>query len=128
MNLQVYDRQELVYAEVFPGPVELGRQREKGEPLFSPRQDRSGPWRVAVASIGEDTISRRHVRLDPLSDGRVRLSNLSEKMPIGLTDGRELAPTAWCELTLPAVLAIDRWTVRVQRDDSERRQLQGLSE
>src|SRR5712691_1224623 len=113
LNIQVYDKQQLVFAEEFAGPLELGRQLEKDEALFVPKQD-AGRWRVAIAPIGEDTVSRKHALLEPLGNGRLRLTNLSTKMPILLAEGGELKPSAACELALPALLGIDRKSVRVQ--------------
>src|SRR5687767_14470735 len=80
-QLRVYENQRLVHTTEGIGPVELGRQMP-GEPgPFSEVRDSLGR-RLVIARLDEDTVSRRHVRFDFLPDGRVRLANLSLKLPV----------------------------------------------
>jgi hypothetical protein len=109
----VYDREQLVYAEDFAGVVEMGRQRYGREPLYSSRRE-NGHWRAVLARLDEATVSREHARVEPLPDGWVRIKNLSAKVQIRLPDGRELSPGATCELAIPAVLALGQKMVRLQ--------------
>jgi adenylate cyclase len=125
-QIEIYDNQELVHSVDCAGPVELGRQNT-GEP--EPYYHRNGPrgWRVVIAGLEEDTVSRRHALLEPLSDASVRLTNLSGKQPVRLADGREVRPGASCDVTLPAAFAVGARTVRV-RACSTTPSLQTLSE
>jgi adenylate cyclase len=126
MHVRVIDRQQVVFSRDFSGPVELGRQNDAGEELYSSRPLESGTWRAVIARLDEDTLSRHHARLEPLADGRVRVTNLSGKVPIRLGDGGELAAGASCELALPAVLAVGRKTVRLQGPERREPSLRSL--
>src|SRR5262249_42730852 len=85
-RIRVYEHQRLAYTGESPGPVELGRQSEgEGRPYLGTPED--GCWRVVLARLDEDAVSRKHVRAEPLPDGRVRLTNQSKKLPIRFPDG-----------------------------------------
>jgi adenylate cyclase len=112
-QLRIYEQQRLVHTAEGTGTVELGRQAV-GEPgPFADVRD-SGVRRVVIARLDEDTVSRKHVRIEPLADGRVRLTNLSQKLPVLLGTGAEAAPGAGVDVTLPAMLIVGRRTVRLQ--------------
>ena len=112
-QLRIYEQQRLVHTAEGTGTVELGRQAV-GEPgPFAEVRD-SGVRRVVIARLDEDTVSRKHVRLEPLADGRLRLTNLSQKLPVLLGTGSEAAPGMAIELGIPAMMVIGRRTIRIQ--------------
>src|SRR5919206_1648685 len=121
LHIRVIDRQQIVFSREFSGPVELGRQSDAQEELYSARSLGSGRWRAVIARLDEDTLSRRHALLEPLDATRVRLTNVSAKVPIRLADGTDLPAGASRELTLPTALVIGRRTVRLQGQASEKR-------
>jgi adenylate cyclase len=124
-QIRVYDRQQLVHAGECALPVELGRQGE-GEPgPFNQRQE-AGRCRVVIARSDEDAISRRHALLEPLAEGRVRLTNLSATMPIRLADGGEVRPGACAEAPSPVLLTLGKKAVRLQKAEPAPLQLLGL--
>src|SRR4051812_1969993 len=102
-QLRVYDKQELASSLNFSGPVELGRQSEGEDGPFSQKPQPDGK-RVVIARFDEDSVSRRHARIELLSRDRAKIVNLSAKLPIRLPDGNELPPGAVRELPLPASL------------------------
>src|SRR3954453_17316204 len=108
----MYENQQLGPSGDCSGPVELGRQNT-GEP--EPYYHRTGPrgWRVVIAGLEEDTISRRHALLEPLSDNALRLNNLNGKQAVRVADGRGGRPGTACDLTMPAAFALGNRTVRV---------------
>jgi adenylate cyclase len=126
-QLRVYDRQRLIHSADVNGPVELGRQSEGEEGPFAQRRDGTTS-RVVIARLDEDAVSRKHLLVEPLTDGRVRLSNLSRKRPVRLSDGSEVAPGATAELPLPAVVELGRKTVRLQPIDIDRPPLRALTQ
>jgi adenylate cyclase len=126
MQVRVIDRQQVVFSRDFSGRVELGRQNDAGEELYSSRPLDGGTWRAVIARLDEDTLSRHHALLEPLADGRVRVTNLSAKVPIRLGDGGELAAGASCELTLPALMAVGRKTVRLAAPERREPSLRSL--
>ncbi len=116
--IQILERQQVLWAEELDGAIELGRQNSPLEQLFTPRRldPRSGPrcWRIAIAGLEQDSISRQHAHLESLSTGQVRLTNRSAKVPLGLVNPLgELPHGASCELTLPTEFSIGQRTVRV---------------
>src|SRR5947209_5691312 len=113
LQLLVYDKQQKVYQDEFAGPVELGRQRDGREVLYSTRRD--GPRaRLVIARLDEDTVSRDHALIEPVADDRVKLSNTSAKVSIRLADGSELKAGQSCELTIPTVIALGKKHVSIQ--------------
>jgi adenylate cyclase len=113
-QIRVYEKQQLVYAEEGAGPLELGRQESEHEAGPYTTKTEGGRRRIVIARLDEDTVSRQHALLEPLAEGRLRLTNLSRKLPVHRSDGGELRPGACCELSLPTVLTLGRKTVRVQ--------------
>jgi adenylate cyclase len=98
----------------FSTPVELGRQNDAGEELYSAHPSGSGRWRAVIARLDEDTLSRRHALLESIDDNHVRLTNLSGKVPVRLLDGNEIAAGASRELALPITLFVGRKQVRIE--------------
>src|SRR5262249_30225716 len=114
-QIRVFQDQQLTGDCVSEGPVELGRQGDPAEERFKPKPRPPG-WRVAVAPLGEQSVSRQHALLEPAGD-RMRVSNLSEKQIVRLLDG-ELPPRARGKpppaavVALPALLTLGGRTVR----------------
>src|SRR5579884_2425106 len=125
--VRVLERQRELLRHDFEGPVELGRQSDEREEMFTPQWQvvRDGPrkgqfWRVAVAPLRQDTVSRYHAFLEELDGGRVRLTNRSAKVPLRLHPADvDLAAGAQCELTLPAEFDLSTYRIQVQGPDRE---------
>jgi adenylate cyclase len=128
LQLLVYDKQQKVFQDAFSGPVELGRQRDGREGIYSTRREGERA-RLVVARLDEDTVSRDHALIEPLAGDRVRLTNTSAKVSIRLADGSELKAGQSCELTLPTVIALGKKHVRIQAlDRPSAPSLRGLAE
>jgi adenylate cyclase len=127
LQVQVYDKQRLVFSDEFDGPVELGRQSESREGLYAKSFD-GGQWRVVIARADEDSVSRRHALLEPLTERKIRLTNRSTVVPLRLPDGTALAPQTTSELVLPAQVTIGRKTIRLQPAETEDLGMSGLAE
>ncbi len=126
-QIKVYDRQQLVYSGEGSGNIELGRQTDDTEQPYS-QQPESGCQRIVIARLDEDSVSRRHAVLEPLPDGRLRVKNVSAKLPIGLPDGSRLKVRESCDVSLPALLTFGSKSVRIQSGEAETEALQGLAE
>lgn len=111
-QLRVYDKQELACSLQLTGPAELGRQSEGEEGPFAQKPQADGR-RVIIARLDEDSVSRRHARVEPLPGNRARVVNLSAKLTVRLPDGNDLRPGASCDLPLPASLTLGKKVVRV---------------
>src|SRR3954451_1802829 len=110
--IRVFDQHRQVFVGEFDGIVELGRQIDSSEPVYTDRT-LLGRSRLAIARLDEHTVSRRHIEVERLPDGRVRLKNLSSLVALTLRNGLEVAPNASAELTLPEVLTIGRKVVHL---------------
>src|SRR5690242_10474640 len=106
-QIRVYEKQQLVYSGDLDGPTELGRQGEGTERIFSRRLE-GGRCRLVIAGRDEDSVSRKHALLEPLARGRLRVTNLSAKVPIRLQDGDDVRPGQARELAMPAFLLLGR--------------------
>ena len=111
-QLRVYD-DESVYVAELTGPAEIGRQQSRDEkhPAHFPVGD---GWRVVIAPLDEITISRRHLKVKPLPDGRFQISNKSSHQTVGLPNGQELGPATACTVAFPLMLQFGRRTIRLQ--------------
>jgi adenylate cyclase len=114
LTIRIYEQQQLRHTAEFEGPLTLGRQdKDRGEPLpFQRLASRDGA-RLIIAPWEANDVSRRHVTVEPLPSGKVRLSGQS----IQLAGSGQLTIGTACELALPAVFALGkegRLTVRLQ--------------
>lgn len=114
LRIEVLESDRSVYVHSFNGTVELGRQSDGHEELYSQRQVIPGYWRAVIARLDEDTLSRKHLKLEPAAEGLVRVTNLSTKVPVRTTDGAELPAASARELPLPVTLLVGRKTVRIE--------------
>lgn len=103
--VMVYEARQLKETAEFDGPVELGRQKDRDESLFSRRRE-PDHWRWVIARRDETTIGRNQMRLVPLEDGRARITNGSDRQPIRFLDAAELPPAGTCEMMLPVVIIL----------------------
>jgi adenylate cyclase len=112
-KIQIFRKQQLKFAAELDGPVEIGRQQRSEEPLFV-EQAAAGARRLAIARLGESTISRAHLRLEPIAADRFRATNLSSRNAILFEDGALLAPTKSGEFPMPALLTISDAGIRIE--------------
>src|SRR5438105_478938 len=94
-----------MYSAECRGPVELGRQTAGDQPPYSAAQTARG-WRIVLAQATEEGVSRKHILLEPLPDGRARVTNQSNTVPIRFPDGGELVPGATRDLPVPLLLSV----------------------
>src|SRR5947208_383368 len=111
------------------GPVVLGRDRGQGGDAPGRATPDAGGTRFVIASKNETAVGRFQARLEPLAGDRLRVTNLHDRVPIGLEVGPALPPGGTCELPLPAVLVIGPKVVRVQLTEppDEREDLASLA-
>jgi signal transduction histidine kinase/CheY-like chemotaxis protein len=82
------------------GPIEFGR----------------GPMRddVPRCKIRDECVSKDHVRVEELADGKVRVENLSQKQPIVLAAADAIHPGGWRCLTPPLCLTVGDTAIDVE--------------
>jgi adenylate cyclase len=123
--LRVYADRAVVHSGEFEGVVELGRQQD-GEDGPYARRAEAGATRLVIAPLEEQAVSRRHVRLEALAGGKVRVTNLSSKLSVGIEGSKDVLPRASVDVPLPAILLVGRKVLRVQLPAAEH--LQALSQ
>jgi len=127
IEIRIFDQDRLLFSEEFTDPVELGRQSDPQESLYVKRQQ-ADHWRVAIASLAETTVSRKHVRIESLPGRKVRVTNQSAVIAFHLPDGSELKPGGTQDSMIPAFFSIGTKVVRVQPAEADEFQLQMLNE
>src|SRR5262249_50040017 len=116
LQIQVYENQQLVHSVKCPGLVELGRQAEGEEGPYWTRQE-GNHWRVVVARLDEQLVSRRHLAAESFSGGQARITNL-RRLPIRFLDGSQLEGGASREMSLPVFLVVGNKNVGIQSADT----------
>lgn len=99
VRLEIYHQGVLVHSTELVRSLELGRQESVQEPLFTSQPGLAGD-RMAFAPLERNTISRRHLLVEPLSESCLRIVNLNAKRALELADG-SLAPEGSQEVSLP---------------------------
>lgn len=114
IRVDIKERGQSHFDGEFDGVVELGRQKGNEEPPVHVQRfaDRS---RLVVAPFDEDIVSREHVVLEPLHDGKVRVNNMSKVRPIRLNDGLEIKTEKSASLDPPFSFSLGSKTVNVDR-------------
>ena len=127
-QLRVIDEEKkTVFVSDYSKRVEIGRQ-DRGEPGPYNHRLEADRWRLVIAPLTEDTVSRHHLSLEPLEDGRLRVKNGSAAIPIRLSSGEELKPGETRILPIPSHLLIGRRTIRVVPSESISVELNELPE
>lgn len=122
MKLIVYRGSELIGDFALDRPLQIGRQKNEQEPLRTPYQDpNSGQWRLAIVPVREASVSRAHVRMDPLDGVQVRIANISGNNIVTVDDGTLLACNDARSVRIPCVLVLGEYRLVVEGDipDSE---------
>lgn len=110
----VYENRQPVATEEFDGPIEIGRQRDRDEVMYS-RKPEGKRTRWVVAERTETMVGREQLHIEPVTETRVRVHNGSDKQPIRFLDGSDLAAKATVELPLPVLIILSQnKTLRVQ--------------
>ncbi len=117
-RLRVIDEhQKQAFVHDYSGRVELGRQDRDDPGPFSQKFE-AGRWRLIVARLTEDTVSRCQLTLEPLEQGRIRLRNPSKTIPIRLVNGEEVRPGETRDLLLPAHIYLSGKVIYVDLPES----------
>lgn len=100
LKLAIYRNQNLAFETFVTEPIQLGRQGQNEEEPYSMKVGKEG-WRLIMAPQDDNSVSEKHAVLESLECGRVRIVNLSLRLPIQLVGGHELLTNAAVNLALP---------------------------
>src|SRR5262245_65455888 len=90
-KVRVFEGPQDIFQRELSEAIELGRQSDSLEDLYSCRQVTGGRWRGVIARLDEDTLSRRHALLEPIDQDHVRVRNVSPKDHIRLPNATHAA-------------------------------------
>jgi adenylate cyclase len=115
LRIRLWNKLEQHELEHPSGPLEIGRGAARDN--------------VPRCVLKDLYVSKDHVRILELEDGRIRIANLSQRNSIRLTDNSLLATGAARELMPPVHLTVGETTVEIERvpSDSEERLLQTIA-
>ena len=114
-QILVYSGGELAHEFECDGPVELGRQNNPSvEGLYDRIPTAEGATRIVIAPCEEIRIARRHALVEPTKFGGVRVTNLSDKVPLGIERESDLKVNSVRESRLPLSLKMGNKIVRIQ--------------
>jgi adenylate cyclase len=100
LTVRVTNARQTQQIEHPSGPLEFGR---------NPQRD------VAHMPVDDDFVSRSHLRVEELPDGRLLAENLSHKNPVALGDGSTLSIGTVRKLDLPTCITIGNTRIEVRR-------------
>jgi adenylate cyclase len=125
IQLKLYEDRRLVGSCSIRKPTKLGRRRaDESSDFFKPGSTED---RVQIADLDETHISREFMRIEPRSDGKVTIENIS-KTGIVLSDGTRLDPGAQQVMRLPLSCQFGKKVIRVEALVIEDVNLRTLSE
>lgn len=136
LQIKIFDKQQLVFEGEFTGTVLLGRQ-DRDEDLYKSRRVDTNKWKLVVAGWDERNVSRNHAMIEPATRGKVRVTNLSNMLPVVLPAAGDLpkwegsrpgsAPSKLVDV--PLFINLGPKTVKVQEFEiDDEAGLQSLSE
>jgi adenylate cyclase len=112
-QLRVIDEEKkTVFISDYSKRVEIGRQ-DRGEPGPYSHKLKADHWRLVIAPLTEDTVSRHHLSLEPISECQFRVRNSSKAIPIRLATGEELKPGEAVDLPIPSQMMLGKKMLRV---------------
>src|SRR6185312_10161507 len=80
-KIRVLQQDRVLFSDSFDAAVELGRQRTDQETVCV-KQREEPRWRVSIARIDEVSVSRNHVRLEPIGTDVVQVTNVSSRSAV----------------------------------------------
>jgi hypothetical protein len=118
-KVRILEQEQPVCEVPLNEPLELGRQRAgEPEPYQLLPAGEGGPIRLVIAhQHDKENISRRHLTLTPLSEGRVRVSNHSQA-DLDCPQAGKITPGAAVDLEPPFTLELPSRSIRVEQGDS----------
>jgi adenylate cyclase len=133
-QVHVYHNNQLKFSGTFDKAVEIGRQDPDRDPLAADKdrsavisRDQGAFVRLVVARKDEREISRYHVRLEPLADGKVRVTNISTAAALKLDDAELNANAPPVVRQMPVSFPLGSRLIQVREAEAPDRGLESLA-
>jgi adenylate cyclase len=104
-RIHVFDNETRMFSGDVEGVLELGRQ-QNGEPPSFAMFPTGGKQRLVIADLTFTKIARHQLRIEPLNDGTLRLTNLSSNVALRLRGEEALEVETSRVLVMPVTVYI----------------------
>lgn len=98
--VKLYEERRLLASVTITRTTELGR-REPTEPMPYVNIPGTNVDRLIIADLPETSVSRRHLRIEPIEDGQMALTNISARSSVILQNGTRVMPNERVIVDLP---------------------------
>lgn len=120
MKLIVYRGKELIGEFDFDRPLQIGRQKNEQEPLrVAIPEPATASLRLAIVPVKETSVSRNHVRMEPLGVAQLKISNISNNNVVSIDDGTLLACNESRAVYIPTGLIMGEYKLLVEGEIPE---------
>ena len=106
----ISNKKESFFFDHSQGPLEFGRKVESA---------RSSGDGILRRDLKDDYASADHLRVEEMPRGKVRLDNLSKRIPIQLADGSTIEVGGSCEVGLPARMTVGLTLIEIRSESEE---------
>ena len=104
-HVQVFENETRRFAAEIAGILELGRQ-QRGDPGAVAMIRADGNQRLIVADKDFTELARQQLRVEPLTDGTLRLTNLSSNVALRFNAGEALEASASLVVSMPLTVYV----------------------
>ena len=125
--VKLYEDRRLLATMPLKRAAELGR-REPTEPMPYVMIPGQSIDRMIIADLPETSVSRKHVRIEPIGDGLVSLTNISAKSSVVLQNGQRIMPSEQLEVELPMACELGAKTAYLEWHPLDDNALHSLSD
>ncbi|MBC8352923.1 MAG: adenylate/guanylate cyclase domain-containing protein [Planctomycetes bacterium] len=109
LTVNIYLRKQQVCSVELTSQLELGRQRPNEPAPYAQIGDR-----LTIAQLEESDVSRRHLHLESLPGGRLRIKNLSQVNPVVLGTDDQIKPGEHRDVTPPTLLSLGDRVIQIE--------------
>ncbi|MFM7845210.1 MAG: adenylate/guanylate cyclase domain-containing protein [Planctomycetota bacterium] len=127
--VKLYEERRLLASVTITRTTELGR-REPTEPMPYVNIPGTNVDRLIIADLPETSVSRRHLRIEPIEDGQMALTNISARSSVILQNGTRVMPNERVIVDLPLACELGAKTAYLEWHpiDDDVESMQSLSD
>jgi adenylate cyclase len=107
VNIKIFEDKKLIRSLDVRLPVVLGRQAVPEAELYTVLEDQN-TRKINIARLGETTVGRSHLRIEPLPINAVAITNINTNRAVHIVDKANLTPGACYHSELPTVVTFEK--------------------